>query len=126
MKSWAPETNSAAPGAGYTLQPTIAATATDAAATDTAATDAAAEQQNQTGWKQITPTKTTAAKCQFGNVIYTHIALCRICRILSVLQLLNNGEALLYIRFGKPRVECSKTHSPYNSHFTVFDMRKSK
>ena len=103
MKSWAPETNSAARGAGYTLQPTIAATATDAAATDTAATDAAAEQQNQTGWKQITPTKTTAAKCQFGNVIYTHIALCRICRILSVLQLLNNGEALLYIRFGKPK-----------------------
>ena len=114
MKSWAPETNSAARGAGYTLQPTIAAAA------------ATAEQQNQTGWKQITPTKTTAAKCQFGNVIYTHIALCRICRILSVLQLLNNGEALLYIRFGKPRVECSKTHSPYNSHFTVFDMRKIK
>ena len=115
MKSWAPETNSAARGAGYTLQPTIAAAAA-----------ATAEQQNQTGWKQITPTKTTAAKCQFGNVIYTHIALCRICRILSVLQLLNNGEALLYIRFGKPRVECGKTHSPYNSHFTVFDMRKSK
>ena len=62
MKSWATETDGAAwRVAGYTLQPTTAA--------------AAAAQQNQTGLKQITPTKTTAAKCQFGNVIYTHIAL---------------------------------------------------
>ena len=103
MKSWAPETNSAARGAGYTLQTTIttAAIAATIAAATAAAT--AAEQQNQTGLKQITPTKTTAAKCQFGNVIYTHIALCRICRILSSYSFSTMAKRYMYIRFGKPQ-----------------------